>query len=302
MGLKASGFIVLSLIATQVDAFTVDKSVTDTATTLSIATINGLTLNQSARIEPSNLAICTAEDQLRVDRFLPLVSNKSKRTGLLEVTRVENGIVLDFTVDASKSNRELYPYIAYQIASAQPCSSESDSQLPVVSVFGAVSQGELLSMADKYMPLMQVKANSQSNAGEKSASKWFTSLVNDESGMPAAVTFSQPDSQQHTLLEVHCSGLNVELSMAVNDFLGNNSQNALLRFDQEKFKPIRLGLTENSRGFVFTQVEEILPRLRQTSELSLRYTNYNGATKTLVYPLAELDEKLKSYPAFCGAE
>jgi hypothetical protein len=302
MGLKTAAFIGLSLLAAQVNAFTVDKSAIDTAATLTIPTLNSLEINQNGWIEPQKLNICIAAGQLRIERHLPLVIDNKKRKSLLEVSRVENGINIDFSLDSSKENQQLYQQTAYQIATAPNCISPGDVALPIVKVFGAQSQSELLSMADKYMPLIPTKDKLQKGAEAKPVSNWFTAVENDDSGAPLSVTFSQADSQQHTLLEVTCSGLNIAVSMAVNDFLGNSSQNALLRFDQEKFKPIRLGLTENSRGFVFGQTDTLLPNLRQKQEMALRYTNYNGATKTLVYPLAELDEKLTAYPALCGTE
>lgn len=157
MGLKTAAFIGLSLLAAQVNAFTVDKSAIDTAATLTIPTLNSLEINQNGWIEPQKLNICIAAGQLRIERHLPLVIDNKKRKSLLEVSRVENGINIDFSLDSSKENQQLYQQTAYQIATAPNCISPGDVALPIVKVFGAQSQSELLSMADKYMPLIPTK-------------------------------------------------------------------------------------------------------------------------------------------------
>jgi hypothetical protein len=302
MNIKVAAVFTFSLLSSQVNAFTVDKAVVDTATTLNIPTLNLLNNNEKGWIRQEQLSFCLAEDQLRVQRHLPVSLKAMKHVPNYELTRIDDGVKINFSIDDMKVNRDLYQSLAYKISVAPQCSGEVERYLPVESVFGSNSQSELLTLADKYSPPIMPKVSETHLENTKPKSSWFMSTERDDAGNPVAVMFSQADSSQHTLLEVKCEALAVSLSVSVNDFLGNNSQNALFKFDQDNFKPVRLGLTDNSRGFIFTDISEVMPKLRNASHFILRYTNYNGVTQTLQYPLNELDSKLQMYPALCGTE
>ncbi len=302
MYLKVSAFFALPVLAAQVHAFTVDKSPVDTASTLNIATLNSLESKQRAWITQQNLALCVAGDQLRIERNLPLSLNENKKVVAYEIERADDGINFNFSFDQTNDNRNLYQYLAYQIVTADECRYPAENYLPVASVFGARTQGELLSMADKLAPVESADLEFKLPPGSKSPANWYIALEMNDDGSPEAVTLSQPDNAQHTLFEVKCESLDLFLSVAVNDFLGNNSQNAMIKFDHGKFTPVRLGLTDNNRGFVFSEIASVLPQLRSAREMTLRYTNYNGVVQTLQYPLTDLDSRLKSFPALCGAE
>lgn len=267
-----------------------------------MSTVNNLAANQSAWINQSDVHVCLAQDQLRIKRWLPVSLTENKEQGYFQIVRFDDGIALDLLPDKSEKTRSLYQSMAYQIASAINCGESAENYLPVIKVLGAQTQAELLSLAPNYLSLESDKVEVKPPADDIPVINWATSVETDDAGNPVSVTFSQSDEAQHTVLEVKCAALEVSLSITVSDYLGNNSQNALIKFGEEKFKPIRLGLTDNHRGLFFTDIAQWLPQLRGAQQMTLRYTNYNEMMQTLNYPLTELDSKLQSYPGLCGAE
>jgi len=304
MNLRIPSLIALALISAPTSAFVVDTSPVDSAAALNIPTLSTLEVGQKAWADQSKVTFClNAENELQIENALPIELSDKLKQANYEITRVDAGVDIKLSSTQLDSQRDKYHRMAYQISNAKVCHERIDHYLPVNKVLGATSQSELLTLSDDVKIAKPEKVSPKRlDSKAKSISNWFVDLERDENESPVSVTYSQPDQTQHTLFEVKCEALDVKLTAAVNDFLSDGSQNVLIRFNQDKFKPIRLTLTDNSRGFTFPDVEEVWLALRQSEQMSLRYTNYNGETHTLNYPLEGLSEKLKTYPELCGSE
>ncbi|MHA2937510.1 hypothetical protein ACXJY6_04350 [Vibrio sp. RC27] len=284
-------------------AFTVDKSFIDTTSVLGIPTVSSMTVGQKAWIEQSKVSLCVnSERQLQIENAQQIELTENLRQLNIELSRVDAGVDIQVNSNDLTSQNEKLQIIAYKIANAKACTERIDHYLPIDSVLGVKSQSDLLALS-------QITKEEKTDTPKRldldknsdTLSTWRITIERDELEQAVSVTFSQPDNDQHALFEAKCEASTTSYTAVVNDFLGDKSQDALLRFGKEQYIPVHVNLTDNSRGFVLTEVPDIKEKILNSPTMSLRYTNFNQETKTLIYSIEGLLDKLNTHSELCGS-
>jgi hypothetical protein len=299
--------LVLSLIefSTMVSAagFTVDKTIDDVNIALKVPTMASLAENQHSWLGVDQLMVCVDNSQLKMPTNVELIPTPSKVNYSFEVYKEAQSVVLSFAVADKQPTYELFKQITQMVAAAPNCERYRDSGVPLISIsdfLGTDSLSSLLTMADKYQPVNDLKTVHAIKGPNNNPSPWFVTTALSEDAVHQEVTLRKPDVTQHQLLVLTCSNQIADLSIAANDFLGEASKNIVLKFDGHRAQQLELELSENNRSLRFTTPVLPLETMLTAHVMIVRYTNFNGVVKTLTFKLDDFAQKVQPYHLACG--
>jgi hypothetical protein len=291
-------------MAVNATGFTVDRTIDEVNTTLKVATIAGLDNQQHSWLAADKLQVCVDDAQLKMPVNLELMATPSKSDYSFEVYKGAQAVVLTFAIADKQPTYEFFKSLTQMVATAPSCDGYRNSATPLISIanfLGTNSLSSLLTMADKYQPVYDLKSvRPVVNQPNSSQSPWFVTTSLSEDAVHQAVTLRKPDVTQHQLLVLTCTNKVADLSIAANDFLGDESKNIVLKFDGHRAQQLELELSENNRSLRFSSPEQQLAIMTTAHAMIVRYTNFNGVVKTLTFKLDDFADKIQPYRLACG--
>ncbi|MGI2921705.1 type VI secretion system-associated protein TagO [Vibrio diabolicus] len=285
--------------------FEVDMPVMSVVEQFKTLNINSLAVGESGLVSSYSLSMCVDNKSLKISAITELESNPSEYSYVYEITRQQNNRVsMILSNKGKKPDFDAFKRSVLYVASAQDCSELRKRGISLLSVNDFLGSGSLSDLVAEYNTVVREPKQSKENhvedtKSDKPLSNWL--VLNSKSPIddsPRVTMIKEAEFGDQTLV-LRCNEDKTDAYIDTGDYLGENSQTATVRFGQDKAKKMKFILSTNKKALFVNSAIPYIKSMQNVDSMVLRYSTYNGSSKTVTFKIDDLDTGLKSLREAC---
>ena len=285
--------------------FEVDMPVMAVVEQFQTLNINSLAVGESGLVSSYSLQMCVDNKSLKVSGITELESNPSEYSYVYEITREQNNRVsMILSNKGKKPDFDAFKRSVFHVASAQDCSEFKKRGIPLLSVSDFLGAGSLSDLVAENNTVMREPKESKAHLTENPKSEdplsnWL--VLNSKSPIddsPRVTMVKEAEFGDQTLV-LRCNEDKTDAYIDTGDYLGENSETVTVRFGKDKAQQMKFILSTNKKALFASSTIPFIKSMQNTDTMVLRYSTYNGSSKTVTFNIDDLDTGLKSLREAC---
>ena len=294
-------FVILLLLFPQVclaEGYKIDVSTMEAIKHFNILNIGSLAVGETGLVSIYGLSMCIENGELKIASISALDTDPGKYSYDYEITRHPNN---ELSVVLSKKgknpDRGAVQQAVFSMLTSSDCQEIKAKGIPlfrVKSFLGSGSLSELLAntgdIAEKGVsetPLMPL-----SHKMSEAVSDWIVNESRSPIDDSPGVTMLKAAEDGDEMLVIRCRENKTDVYITTDEFLGDDSTNVIVRFDEKNATKRTFSLSTNNRALFFGAAIPNVKTMMKSKHMVVRYRTYNGTPKTVTFKLDGLSEKI----------
>lgn len=287
------------------EGYKVDISTMEAIKHFNVLNIGSLAVGETGIVSIYGLKTCIENGELKIASISKLDTEPSKYSYDYEVTRHPNNeLSVVFSKKGKNPDSAAVQQAVFEILYSSDCQKINFKGIPLFNVksfLGSGSLSELLTNTGEIREkgVSETPAIPGSVKVSEAVSHWIVTESRSPIDDSPGVTMLKPAEDGEQMLVIRCRENKTDAYIRTDDFLGNDSTNVTVRFDDEKAKQQHFSLSTNNRALFFSPAIPNIKTMMKSEKVVIRYNTYNGTPKTVTFKLYGLPEKIVSLRKAC---
>lgn len=263
---------------------------------LDVLTIESLAVGETGLVSIYGLETCVDRGELKIVSITRLDSEPSVYNSAYDITRTTGGqFELIFSKKGKSPDRNSLVRAVLSIVLSPDCKEYIEINIPIYTIksfLGSASTSQLFDSISKSKTKTPAPQSTKPypSSNYEVENDWVVheskSPIDDS---PSVIITRQAENGDQNLI-LRCKENKTDLYINTGDYLGDDSESGIVRFDSKEAQHQKFSLSTDNRAFFFDPSIKNIKTMMKSEKLAVRYWTYSSTSKTVIFKLDGLSE------------